>query len=232
MFVEHTLSYDAMKYDFQDIVKRIFDIKDLQRAHELRPRSNDQITFEEDTKTWFHRHYYDSPLYGEMIGIYETFVKDIILPRYSDSAYVVQVDPSFRIGIPNNTALGIRNDDTNDRIGCHCDADYNHQPGEINFIVPITPMFDTNSVYVESEPGKEDFHPVNLSVGDVFCFYGNKCRHYNVTNTTGLSRLSIDFRIIPMSRYIDDWASASVHGKRPLTLGGYFKRINGDSRCE
>lgn len=225
MFPERLVPYDATAYDFQDVVRRIFGVEDLQQTHLLRPPVSEQITFDEDTKTWFHKAYYGSPVYPELIALYDRFVTDIILPLHEDSSFAVQVDPSFRIHLPNNTALGARTDDVGEVIGLHCDADYNHQPGEVNYILPLTPMFGTNSVYVESAPGEGDYHSVEAPVGSVFCFYGNRCRHYNRRNDTGVSRLSIDFRIIPMKDYKTDWESVSVHGKRPLTLGGYFKEV-------
>lgn len=228
MIDEHTIAYDSSKHDFQSIFKRIFEVTDLQNVHLAYPSLDEQLTFEKDTKTHFHRKYYDSVYYTEVIDLYNTFVRDVILPRYSDTAYAVQVDPSFRIHLPNNTALGIREEDTEDRIGIHCDADYNHQPGEINFVLPITQMFDTNTLYVESSPLIGDFHPVTLEIGEVFCFYGNKCRHFNKCNRTEKTRISLDFRIIPMSSYDETWDRESVHGKLPLKLGGYFKKVNGD----
>lgn len=238
MFAEYLVPYNTETYDFQSVLRRIFGVEDLQQTHTLRPPVHEQITFDEDTKTWFHRTYYSSPHYPELIALYEQFVKDVLLrhpemlpPNCGDTEYALQVDPSFRIHLPNNTALGKRDDDTGEVIGMHCDADYNHQPGEINFILPLTPMFDTNSVYVESEPGKGDFHPAKVEVGELFCFYGNKCRHYNRRNDTGVSRLSLDFRIIPMKLYDSEWPAVSIHGKRPLTLGGYFKKVYGPTSC-
>lgn len=227
MFLEHLIPYDHHTYDMQSIVRRIFGVEDLQQTHELLPPIPDQITFDEDTKTWFHRTYYNSPHYPEVIAMYERIVRDIIIPLYGETEYAVQVDPSFRIHLPNNTALGAREDDRGEAIGLHCDADYNHQPGEINFILPLTPMFGTNSVYTESSPGKGDYHSAEVPLGNLYCFYGNKCRHFNKQNATGVSRLSLDFRIIPMSAYEHDWPAASIHGKRPLTLGGYFKKVHG-----
>lgn len=232
MFREHLIPYDASAYDFQSVVQRIFGVDNLQNTHTLRPPVSEQITFDEDTKTWFHRTYYSSPHYPELIALYERFVQEVILPLYSDTEYAVQVDPSFRIHLPNNTALGKRDDDQGEIVGLHCDADYNHQPGEINFILPLTPMFGTNSVYVESEPGKGDYHSAEVPIGRLFCFYGNKCRHHNRRNETGVSRLSIDFRVIPMKVYDPDWAAVSIHGKRPLTLGGYFKKVHGGTGCQ
>ncbi len=229
MFPEHFVPYDHAVYDFQTVVQRIFGVDDLQQTHMLRPPVEEQITFDEDTKTWFHRTYYSSPHYPELIALYDRFVREEVLPLYPDTAHAVQIDPSFRIHLPNNTALGKRDDDVGETIGLHCDSDYNHQPGEINFILPLTPMFGTNSVYVESAPEKGDFHPAEVPVGSLFCFYGNKCRHYNRRNDTGVSRLSLDFRIIPMKDYDPAWSSVSIHGKRPLTLGGYFKEVKWNS---
>ena len=69
----------------------------------------------------------------------------------------------------------------------HCDADYNHPEGEINFWVPFTRAFESNAFYLETEPGKEDYRPLQkqMNYGDIFQFWGNKCRHYNLPNTTG-----------------------------------------------
>ena len=41
----------------------------------------------------------------------------------------------------------------------HYDSDHlsNHPVGEKNFLIPITKMKDTNSIYIDSEPGKKDF---------------------------------------------------------------------------
>ena len=32
-------------------------------------------------------------------------------------------------------------------------------------------------------------------------FWGNQCEHYTVANTSGSTRVSFDFRVIPRSRY-------------------------------
>jgi hypothetical protein len=35
----------------------------------------------------------------------------------------------------------------------HCDADYFHQPHELNFWLPCTPAYGSNTRWLESEPG-------------------------------------------------------------------------------
>ena len=44
----------------------------------------------------------------------------------------------------------------------HCDADYHHSSNEINFWLPRTACFGSNTLWSESTPGAEDFHPFEL----------------------------------------------------------------------
>ena len=131
----------------------------------------------------------------------------------------------YRVSVPNNTALGLRNDDVNEKIGLHCDSDYNHPPDEYNYIVAITELWDSNSVWMESSPNKGDFYPIRLYWNQYIQFYGNKLRHHNVKNVSGLTRVSIDFRVIPFSKYDPNYEKESVHGKRKFLIGDYFIKI-------
>ena len=47
----------------------------------------------------------------------------------------------------------------------HSDNEYGHQDGEINFWMPLTKAFGNNTLWAESEPLKEDFHPFELEYG-------------------------------------------------------------------
>jgi len=106
----------------------------------------------------------------------------------------------------------------------HCDSEYNHPRGEINFWLPFTDARGNNSIYVETQPEKGDFHCVELKYGQLFRFYGNMCRHFNELNDTGSTRVSIDFRIIPASMWDFSATSeaASVKSGLKFTIGGYY----------
>ena len=81
-------------------------------------------------------------------------------------------------------------------IGPHCDIAYGHSIGNLNFHIPLTPVFGTNALYTESHPGREDWHPLTTkSVGLGYLFDGARCIHFALENTTNVSRVSIDFRI-------------------------------------
>ena len=189
-----------------------------------------QLTFEEDTRTKFHKQFYGSSEFPAVVELYKRLVQDCILPALKEETgegeFLVQREPSFRVHLPNNTALGIRAEEGGgEKIGLHCDADYNHPEDEINFVLTITGQGGTNSFYVESEPGKGDYLPVALKYGEVFRFYGNRCRHYNQVNKTGATRISLDFRVIPGT--FTGPVRSAVHSGRPFTAeeGGYYVKM-------
>jgi hypothetical protein len=47
----------------------------------------------------------------------------------------------------------------------HNDAEYAHQPGEVNFWLPLSECNPENSMWLESAPGRADWRPILLSPG-------------------------------------------------------------------
>jgi hypothetical protein len=221
----HYFTYDTTKYPFYNKLQEIFDtqlpLDDLHLGYDL--SSFSQVTFDNDTATLFHKGYYKSPQYHEAIEIYNSFLRNEILPLFKEDL-VVQKEPSFRVCVPNNTALGKLSTDSNEIIGLHCDGDYNHPKEELNIMLTVTGQHDTNSCYAETEPSKGDFIAINLLPNQFMTFYGNQCRHYNKVNTTGKTRVSFDFRIIPKRLY-KEVDSSAVHSGRKFTIGGYYKLL-------
>ena len=107
----------------------------------------------------------------------------------------------------------------------HCDRDYLHQRHEINFWVPLSDNCGgTNSLYAESSPGLEDFHPFEVKVGEFIKFYGNHCIHYVEQNTTEYTRVSFDFRVIRISDFDNlPVESLTNQGKNPFLPGEYYE---------
>lgn len=158
-------------------------------------------------RTPFHEQLY---AIGEpFLHIYRAFVKDLL--DVEAGAYLYQAIPSFRVHLPGNVATG----------NFHRDSDFNHPREELNFLVPLTPMRDTSSVWVESEPGANDCAPVEMSVGQYLRFHGAVLLHGSVPNETGRSRVSFDFRILPKVAYQDTGLS-TVNAETPLRLGAYY----------
>ena len=101
-----------------------------------------------------------------------------------------QRKPTLRIHLPNNKAVG----------EFHKDREYNHPIEEINIWVPITSAFNTNTLWLESAFDKEDYSPMNMNFGQGLIF-DSGLSHGSVVNVENLTRLSFDFRIIPLSKW-------------------------------
>lgn len=143
--------------------------------------------------------------------IYIEFIKTYIKPLFpKEDKLVIQKTPNLRISFPNSTAIGKneKKDPNTNIIGLHCDADFGHHCEEVNFIIPITEMMDTNSIYYEplenSEIKYEDYENLKLSENEFFMVKFNKLKHFNKINKTNKTRISLDLRIIPYSKYIEN----------------------------
>ena len=128
---------------------------------------------------------------------------------------------------------------------------YNHQPGEVNVWVPLTTVGGSNSLMSESSPGLSDFHPFSATPGQFVKFYGNRCWHYTVRNTTEVTRVSFDIRVVPFELFdgeargpsktvpvrvgrgeieteTETSGSGSGGGGKPLRLGEYYVECSVD----
>ena len=139
--------------------------------------------------------------------------------------FIYQSYPSIRIQFFNNVV-----------VPPHFDADDigKHPLGEKNFIIPITKMSKTNTIFIESEPRKEDYKGIDLEYGELFFFNGNLCTHYNMKNQEQDIRISLDFRVVPTAdyfKYINSNMLTTTNPRDPdksrkaikMTVGNYYQ---------
>jgi hypothetical protein len=138
---------------------------------------------------------------------YINFIKSYIKPMFTnEDKIIIQKTPNLRISFPNLTAIGTYKNDRDDIIGLHNDAEFGHFNGEINCIIPLTKMYDTNSIYYEpyinSYIDLQNYNSLNLDENEFGLIYLNQLKHYNKINKTENTRVSFDIRIIPYSLYM------------------------------
>merc|ERR1712008_377688 len=104
-----------------------------------------------------------------------------------DLAAIIQASPVLRVVMPSEHFATIP----------HRDCEYGHIPEELNFWLPLSPVWGSNSLFAESFPGRRDFQAFEGDVGDMFRWWGNRCQHYAEANNTGSTRVTLDFRVIP-----------------------------------
>lgn len=210
-----TFYFGENNFDFTKVVSDLFGIEKLEELHLTKKQEYNEIfKIGFDSSTEFHKQFYDKYREGwpEMIALYERFIKQFIAPHIKcDFAY--QSFPTFRVHLPENVAVG----------EYHKDADFGHPYGEINYILPMTNSEHTASVWVESGVNKGDFKPVSIQRGNVVRFFGNSLTHGNKINKTGKTRVSMDFRILPLIYYNENNWSESITRKSKFVIGEYYK---------
>ncbi|CAJ1462233.1 unnamed protein product [Effrenium voratum] len=156
---------------------------------------------------------------SDFLACYELLLKEVIcpilkskLPEDGASSFYCQFPPTVRLQ-PGPSERPRR---------LHRDAEFGHQDGEVNFWMPLTDYSSTKTtLWVESQPNAEDFHPLELEVGQVAMFHGTLVRHYAPCNPTEHLRVSMDFRV-GVGRYFDpSWRLEGLqhyHGRRVLVL--------------
>ena len=177
----------------------------------------------DDRKSVFIKKFHDFVDDSELFNTtYHTFMQKYVKPLFPNDKIVIQKTPNIRFSFPESAAIGKHPNDT-EIIGLHCDSDFGHHHTEQNFIIPVTPMFETNSVYyeptVKSDLPTEKYTNLVLKPTEFFQGYLNKQRHYNRINKTGKTRISYDLRVIPYSKYIEHWND--FQGTK-FELGNYY----------
>ena len=221
--------YDVAIFNFSELfinhLSELFAVSSLHDLHlnlpsELLP--HESITVDNDQSLEIYKTLYSidkgfdlntNQEFGVFLNKYKKFVNYLSSTIFEEKL-IYQRRPTLRAHFPESKAVGV----------FHRDRDYNHPIEEINIWIPITSAINTNSIWIESKFGKEDYSSINLNYGQAAIF-DSRLKHGNTVNTENLTRLSFDFRVIPESK----WESAktkktksSVSQSLKLELNDYY----------
>ena len=201
------IEYSTEDYPFRGIIEEVLQTKDLERIHsmadyELFVKGTDQSTI-------WHKRYYDN--LDKFLPLYDKFINEVVKPSFGEDI-VYQKIPTFRTQLVKN--LGV--------FEFHRDRDYAHNEEERNFFLPFTDAYATNTIWVESEEDKADYSPMTTLYGQVVKWNGNSLMHGNRQNTTSNTRVSVDFRCIPFSKYSEEEGAAAIYSKMKFKIGDYY----------
>ena len=160
------------------------------------------------------------------------------------TAIAYQAMPALRVSPPATQAMGRR----------HHDAVYGHQPGQLNYWLPLAAAWGENTLWVEPTTCQRSMAadptgsvradaeaearavPLEGSFGDCWRFYGNLDYHSTRPNNTSGTRVSLDFRVVPGALYTNDYAGSrrSESGVQMFAVGtasrtGFYKIARRDS---
>jgi perosamine synthetase len=232
--VHKIYDYDINEYNFVEYFQQLYNEKDLVNLHKLSQNYNDNINklhlgLLNDIQTDLHDIFYNDIKNNiKFKTLYCKFIKQIHKIFFKNQKYLIyQSFPSIRIQFPESIAVPPHKDS---------DSLSNHPLGERNFLLPITHMKDSNSLFIESEPDKKDFKSIELNYGEIFLFDGNLCTHYNEKNKTNKLRISLDFRVILLDDYNNHIQKLNINNIKyserdiiknrdpsKMIIGGYYQ---------
>jgi len=210
------INYSTIEYPFADIVSNILNTSDLSKIHdEDHFERYDVFKRKEDQGTKYHKLYYDH-CKEQVLDLYDKFILNVIRPLY-DEDIVYQKIPTFRLHFPGNIAVGEYHKDK-----WYRDAEWHQEVKELNYYLPFTNAYESNTIWVESEEDKGDYKAIDIEYGECVQWDGVNLMHGNKRNITNSTRISVDFRVIPYSSYKPS-SHGAINTKVEFAIGGYYK---------
>jgi hypothetical protein len=215
------ITYSTYLYQFLDVVEswfwneRILPISGLsalhfEKSYDLFERKNDQSTIWHDC---FYKKIREDSSFND---IYTKFLTNIIKPRFNEEI-VYQKIPTLRVHLPGNVSVGEFHKDKHYR-----DEEWANKVQELNYFVPLTKAYGTNTIWAETEEDLGDYKEMRANYGECIEWSATKLTHGNKQNITKNTRVSFDFRVIPKSRYVES-NHLTINTKIPFGIGGYYE---------
>lgn len=227
-----TVKYDSAEFKFDKMFLNVAlsvlspDAKRIDKFEQLH-------TVLDDSKlSDVYKACYDYMETDEFKEHFHSYIKKHIKTLFPTEIYY-QRKPGIRIHRPNTQT-----------VQYHTDEWYGHGDGVVNFWMPLTKAYDTNSLYVasleeslsvvdklESDAAsieeindglREICKPINVKVGDTFVFC-SKVAHGTERNQTETTRVSLDFRVLvpgddpgskPLKEYYQYSGEALTHSEQ------------------
>ena len=154
---------------------------------------------------------------------FDDFVDSFILPHLKgvlSEAGRTREGDKVKFYVQRPPTLRIQPGPSPKYVRAHNDGEYGHQPGEVNFWMPLTDAARAMAtLWVEVEPGF--YQSMGSTKGEVVRFHGTSKKHYVPSNPTNSSRVSLDFRVGVQGSFDPDWTlkgEVGGHGRRQVEL--------------
>jgi len=214
----YKFNYDILEYPFEDIVSDWLETDDLSKLHEFKQyklfkRINDQSSM------WHKMFYNQIRIDSRFNDIYMRFLTEYIKPKFNNDDIAYQKIPTFRVHLLGNISVGEFHKDKYYR-----DESWAKKVQELNYFLPLTRAYGTNTIWAETEEDLGDYKEIRADYGECVEWSASNLTHGNKINRTSQTRVSIDFRVIPMSRYVGS-DHLTINVNMPFKVGGYYEVI-------
>lgn len=191
---ENRFLFDEHTHPLHQVLSETLGVQDLACIHELKVDKRQLLRplLDRRSRQRFHE-CYDSFVTSFCIPLLHAMgmSKNIFhtTSHYASNriTYRYQAFPTIQVVRPGDAPC----------VGPHCARADGHSIGCLTFHIPLSSSYGTNAMYVESHPGREDWHPLTTkSVGLGYLFDGARCMHFDLVNTTKTTRVSLDFVVL------------------------------------
>jgi len=209
----------ALAKIFEHFLAYTFGVKSLESIH--LSQDYELLIYGTDQRTELHKKLYsefDSGNTSSVVLHYNRFIykcaKDLF-NRTGINRWAFQRFPSLRVQFPGNVSV----------FEFHRDSDYNHPIGELNHFLSVTTSHQTSALWVEQNLGWGDYKPLNLRKGEMAILDTSVFRHGDKLNNEGHTRVSIDFRALPLEALNELGSKESISAKLRFDTSGYYTLI-------
>lgn len=200
------LTYDTTRYPFQQLLAaQVFKVPRIDQLHHVWLKQTGQraLHYQDNLllRKLMQRLPDDSPFYK----VYHQWVAEVLAPHYG-SKITYSAHPKMRVHLAGTGTVS----------DFHCDADVTGKHDQINCYLPFTDVFDTCTLWCETDYGTENYQPLPLRYGEALLWDGGRLKHGTYHNTTGSTRVSCDFRFVPKPSALVQAPWSEILARRPL----------------
>jgi hypothetical protein len=225
---ERRFLYCPHSFPLHEVLASVLGLEDLARAHLVDESDLLLPLLRREQRVRFQ-------------AVYDSFVLSVCLPMLHSMAlsaqifqyhhhdgednnhnnervtYRYQAFPTIHVSRPEQRSAP--------QLPCHevptCDTILGHGPGCLTFHVPLTPCGPANSLYTETRPGREDWHPLDTkAIGLGYLHDGARCLSFYLPNTSHQCAVALTFRV-QIQMFPDD--NASSHDVFSCSGPGYYE---------
>lgn len=177
------IAYDTKRYPFQEVLAAMFKVPVLPQLHVYWQRRMNRVALTYEDNLLLRNKMQALKEDALFYKVYHRWISDILSPYYGGHISY-SAHPKMRVHLAGTGS-----------VSCfHRDADVTGREHQINCYLPFTDVYDTNTLWCETDYGLKDYQPINLQYGQVILWDGGYLTHGTIKNETDITRVSCDFR--------------------------------------
>ena len=199
------INYDTKKFAFREILcSQVFKVDRLEWLHKYwaQQRQKDRLEYKDNLvlRKLMQNLSDDSSFYK----LYHYWVNEVIARRYGNKIRYT-MHPKMRVHLANTESVS----------KVHRDVDITKNAKQINVYLPFTDVFDSCTIWAESDYGNGDYVPLNLKYGQALLWDGGYLKHCSFYNDTDHTRVSCDFRFSWLDKNLVSEPYSQIFSSRP-----------------